>query len=111
MQVNALAEVLFDGQTASRTAAPILMSSKSHYGHAEPAAGVVSLLHVISSTCHAALPSVGHLRTLNPLINNSVKAGMERLPGTRWGMMRQPGPWPSVGSIGISGFAYQVRLQ
>ncbi|KAI8473973.1 MAG: thiolase-like protein, partial [Monoraphidium minutum] len=65
IEVGALAAV-FGG---ARRAAPLaLLSSKSWLGHAEPAAGVVGMLHAAGALCHAAALPISHLRGLNPYL-------------------------------------------
>jgi 3-oxoacyl-(acyl-carrier-protein) synthase len=90
-----------------------LLSSKSALGHAEPAAGVVGLLHAqLALQQRAALPIV-HLRALNPLVSEAAAGGAARrgwclprdgcgqgLPGAAGGA--------EAGVIATSAFAYQV---
>ncbi|GAX83383.1 hypothetical protein CEUSTIGMA_g10808.t1, partial [Chlamydomonas eustigma] len=50
-----------------------LLSSKSWYGHAEPAAGVVGMLHGYQSLALRVQLPITHLSTLNPYITSALK--------------------------------------
>ena len=87
-----------------------LFTSKASLGHAEPAAGVVGLLHAANAVCHSALPPVLHLRTLNPFVlgalegRGSAVTGMYQLPRQLAPAIRSA----EGGSVGgVSSFAFQ----
>lgn len=90
-----------------------LITSKSSVGHAEPAAGVVGLLHSLNAVQQAALPSLLHLRTLNPFVGSALPAAT----GPRsFYLPRQLAPQAQTGPgafsqglvSGVSSFAFQV---
>jgi acyl transferase domain-containing protein len=99
-------------------AAPLaLTTSKASLGHAEPAAGVVGLLHAAHAACHGALPPLLHLRSVNPFVGSALPSA-----GAGWQLPRQLGgaplavtpameasPAALAGRVsGVSSFAFQV---
>ena len=90
--------------------AVLLMASKSWNGHAEPAAGLVAMLHAHQSILHAAALPLLHLRHLNPYVSATMETTSDGpLPWARAG--RQPGgSGGKLLSCGISAFAFQVPL-
>ena len=90
--------------------AVLLMASKTWNGHAEPAAGLVAMLHAQQALHHAAALSLLHLRRLNPYVGATLEASDER-DAAAWGRAsRQPGANNTMTvSCGISAFAFQVR--
>jgi acyl transferase domain-containing protein len=129
IEVGALAAVFGgeDGKSGSSsnctsTHPLALMSSKSWLGHAEPAAGVVGMLHTqLALQQRAALP-VSHLRTLNPYLDPILSeargvSGAGPGKGRGWLLPRDthghPLPSAAVAEasvIGTSAFAYQVQI-
>jgi acyl transferase domain-containing protein len=113
IEVGAFAAVFGRGSAAAApTTAPVaLITSKSSMGHAEPAAGIVGLLHSLNAVQQAALPSLMHLRALNPFVEgalSSSRSGSCFLP-------RQLAPRAAVLTSqalvsGISSFAFQVCM-
>jgi hypothetical protein len=99
-----------EAEAAIRAAPLALLSSKSALGHAEPAAGVVGLLHAQLALLHGAALPITHLRALNPLVSEAAASG------GRWCLPRDAcgQPMPRAGGsaegsvIGTSAFAYQV---
>jgi hypothetical protein len=93
---------------ATREQPLTLFTSTSWIGHAEPAAGVLGLLHAASAvTQHASLPLL-HLRTVNPFVASALVGA----PGA-WSLPRQQGPRPlgrpaeQAALSGVSSFAFQ----
>ena len=93
----------------------VMLSSKSWLGHAEPAAGIVGMLHGQTLLSQAAALPISHLRSLNPMVGGIMEAaaaqgGLQRKP---WFMPRQLAGRPSCVSVGeqavvgTSAFAYQ----
>jgi acyl transferase domain-containing protein len=86
-----------------------LLASKTWTGHAEPAAGIVGLLHARVSTAHEALLPVLHLRAMN----SYVESGLARAEGSRgWSIPRGgAGLAATLGrpaATGVSAFAFQA---
>jgi acyl transferase domain-containing protein len=75
IEVGAAAAALVEGRPAAQRAAQplVLMASKSWLGHAEPAAGMVGLVHTAAALGHAAALGISHLRGLNPYVVTSLK--------------------------------------
>ncbi len=90
--------------------AVVLMASKTWNGHAEPAAGLVAMLHAKQTVNHAAALPLPHLRHLNPYVATALDASKQR-DAVAWGRAsRQPGASGMARSLsGISAFAFQVR--
>ena len=90
--------------------AVVLMASKTWNGHAEPAAGLVAMLHALQALHHAAALPLLHLRRLNPYVAAALEASDEK-DAAAWGRAsRQPGADGTMKvSCGVSAFAFQVR--
>jgi acyl transferase domain-containing protein len=99
--------------TASTAASPLaLITSKSSLGHAEPAAGIVGMLHSLNAVQQGALPPLTHLRVLNPFVASAL--GGSRGDG-QFFLPRQMAPRGAVCAgqglglvAGVSSFAFQV---
>jgi 3-oxoacyl-(acyl-carrier-protein) synthase len=105
IEVNAASSALCGPLRAG--ASPLtLAASKSHAGHAEPAAGIVALLHVALAAASAAAAPILHLRSLNP----HVAGVLDGAGGVT--IARQAAPLPSLATgggglrYGISSFAF-----
>ncbi len=87
-----------------------LMASKTWNGHAEPAAGLVAMLHAQQTLHHAAALPLLHLRRLNPYVMAALEAS-EETDAVSWGRAsRQQGASSMLRSLcGVSAFAFQVR--
>ena len=87
----------------------VLMAAKSWTGHAEPAAGIVGLVHAQAALSQAAALPVLHLGLLNPYVTGAMEmSGNQKM----WSAPRQPAQLtlkaatqPDV--IGMSAFAFQ----
>jgi short-subunit dehydrogenase len=101
---------------------PIAMiTSKVTLGHAEPAAGVVGVLHLLRAIQQAALPPLIHLQSLNPFVSealampgsssSSSSGGSFHLPrqlAPRIAAAAAAGVSNSLGlTSGVSSFAFQ----
>ncbi len=109
IEVGAAAAVLCSPPTPthSRLQPLELEASKSHQGHAEPAAGLVGLIHAAHAMTHGMSHRVMHLRSLNPFLmaalqNGSCRVGRQDGPSA-------PGDASRAAHMGISAFAFQVR--
>lgn len=97
--------------TATATAMPLaLLSSKSWYGHAEPAAGGVALGHAFLAISQHIVPPISHLRTLNPHVVGALDSCGTR--GRQWALPKQASALPSAMqgeryAVGTSAFAFQ----
>lgn len=117
IEVGAVAAVC--GRQTSAAAATVrpalaLITSKSSLGHAEPAAGIVGVLHSLQVVQQGALPPLIHLRTLNPFVESALEPGSSR---GAFLLPRQLAPRAVCGGSegqalvsGVSSFAFQVRL-
>ncbi len=111
IEVGALAAVF----AGSRSTPLTLTTSKSSLGHAEPAAGVVGMLHAAHTAAHAAAPPLLHLTTLNPFVAGALSAD-QSADSSKWRLPRQPAGslLPSAGHqavSGVSSFAFQVGFR
>jgi acyl transferase domain-containing protein len=110
IELGALTAVL--GTHFPPAAPPLcLASSKSSFGHAEPAAGIVGLAHALLSQQQQVNLAIVHLKTLNPLCENVIDAAA--LGSKALLIPRQAGPAcqlaeDQVAKTGISAFAFQV---
>jgi acyl transferase domain-containing protein len=95
-----------------------LITSKATMGHAEPAAGVVGVLHALHAAQQEALPPLIHLRSINPFVESALssagRGGRFQLPRQLSGRTRtadaiQGAQGLSGLTTGISSFAFQVR--
>ena len=77
IEMGAAAAVL---APAGRTHPLMLSAAKSSLGHAEPAAGLIGLLHLTASMQQAHSAPLLHLRTLNPLVAGILSQHPLRLP-------------------------------
>jgi hypothetical protein len=107
IEVGAAAAALGSGRAQPLT----LSSSKSWLGHAEPAAGVVGLLHAATALHQRAALPIGHLRALNPHVAHSLEEHHQRFAAA-WHLPRQQGGMPLLGPseaalLGTSAFAFQ----
>jgi acyl transferase domain-containing protein len=115
IEVGAAAAALGGRGSGGAAPAPLaLTTSKSSLGHAEPAAGVVGLLHAAQAARHAALPPLLHLRTPNPFVAGVLGGGAAGAAARGWQLPRQPagrGGDAARGAVvgGVSSFAFQVR--
>lgn len=109
------------GHTSSDAGTPLaLITSKSTLGHAEPAAGVVGVLHTMKALQQEVLPPLVHLRTINPFVAGALapahnsSSGSFHLPRQLSGrtfMSPQPsGAWTGL-VAGVSSFAFQGEGQ
>lgn len=97
----------------SFTVSPLtFLVSKSWLGHAEPAAGAVSVVHSASALHHHAELEVLHLRSPNPYVSGALQASGHAAGAFR--APRQLGPCASIhtseaaaGACGVSAFAFQ----
>lgn len=121
IEMGAAVEV-FSGQPAGvvLTSTFQLASSKSWFGHAEPAAGVVGIAHTLLSQNQQARLPIMHLRTLNPLVGSVLEAdaaaGEAAADSRRIQMSRQQAPMmmhqdTALERTGMSAFAFQVNVQ
>lgn len=126
IEIGAAAAVLSEqnGLQASGRLPPLVAAaSKSWLGHAEPAAGVVGLLHASHTLQHGLLAPIALLRQVNDYVSHSlaqVRSGSSTAAEARiWSMPRQscglatshqflPGQQPVLGALGTSAFAFQV---
>ncbi|NJK65044.1 MAG: acyltransferase domain-containing protein, partial [Synechococcaceae cyanobacterium SM2_3_1] len=108
IEVEALGAVLGQGRSPDH---PLLISSiKTNVGHLEAAAGMASLLKVILSFQHEAIPPHLHFKTPNPLVD------WQRLPVS---VPTKLIPWPQgeqsrlagISSFGISGTNAHVIVE
>lgn len=117
IEIGAVAAVF--GQRAASSVSPAasplaLITSKSSLGHAEPAAGIVGMLHSLNAVQQGALPPLTHLRLLNPFVASAL--GASRGDG-QFFLPRQLAPRGAVSAgqgqglvAGVSSFAFQVGL-
>ena len=82
IEVGAVATVFADNMSTSGFA---MKADKTAFGHAEPAAGVVSLFNGITATSNASIQPLLHLRSLNPyvqaiLLSTAMEAGATHVP-------------------------------
>jgi acyl carrier protein len=107
IEVGAAAAVLGRPRTTSSSSPPLaLFTSKSSMGHAEPAAGVVGILHSMTALRHMAVPPLLHLRSPNPFVAGALDgAGGFHLPR----VMAPRGSLTSDAQLvsGVSSFAFQ----
>ena len=84
-----------------------LEASKSHQGHAEPAAGVVGLLHAAHGLVHGMSHPILHLRALNPFLAAALLGGSCRV-----GRQQSPSAvgHASAPASSVSAFAFQVGI-
>jgi acyl transferase domain-containing protein len=88
-----------------------LTASKSWLGHAEPAAGVVGLLHAAQAAASCQALPIAHLRALNPYASHSIEEHQRF--AAAWSLPRQAGGMPLLGAssqghlVGTSAFAFQ----
>lgn len=115
IEFGAVAEVFGSLSGVSTPAPPlVLLSSKSWYGHSEPGAGVVGLIHSATAMRQAAVVPISHLRTLNPMVGNILEAaGYQAQPSAvsssrGWVLPRGAAGWSGPQVVGTSAFAYQV---
>lgn len=110
IEVGAVAAV-FSQRVSASTSPTALITSKSSMGHAEPAAGIVGVLHSLNAVQQGALPSLMHLRTLNPFVASALGSGRGDGP---FFLPRQLAPRAMCGGqgqalvSGVSSFAFQV---
>jgi NADPH:quinone reductase-like Zn-dependent oxidoreductase/3-oxoacyl-(acyl-carrier-protein) synthase len=118
IEVGAAAAVLVEGQGSGTTAAGlsrghplVLSSSKSWLGHAEPAAGMVGMVHAQQMLQQRSVCPIGHLRSLNPYVERA----LEGTPGA-WSLPRQSAGLAESAlraeqqarqACGVSAFAFQ----
>jgi hypothetical protein len=122
IEVGAAAAVYGRSKAQAGSSLPIAMiTSKVTLGHAEPAAGVVGVLHTLRAIQQAALPPLIHLRSLNPFVSgalalpgsssNSSSGGSFHLPrqlAPRIAAAAAAGVSNSLGlTSGVSSFAFQ----
>eukprot|EP00775_Hariotina_reticulata_P014515 gene14515-14642_t len=62
-----------------------MLSSKSWYGHSEPGAGVVGLMHTMTALKHMAVLPISHLRNLNPMASNILQEATAAVAETTTG--------------------------
>lgn len=115
IEVGAAAAVLVEARRARAVpSAPlVLTASKSWLGHAEPAAGMVGMLHACHGISRGLAVPNAHLIELNPHVEHVLSSGT---PAQRehWSLPRQQGALPSCGvegsalRSGVSAFAFQV---
>lgn len=119
IEVGAAAEVLLPpGSSSSKPAALVLASSKSFLGHAEPAAGVVGMLHAAHMLSHGMVPPIAHLQQLNPYVQAAatVASGMWSMPRQAAGLLHAAAAstvsaeQQALGTIGTSAFAFQGEV-
>lgn len=117
IEFGAAAEVFGSLSGGCSPAAPlVLLSSKSWYGHSEPGAGVVGLIHSATAMRQSAVLPISHLRTLNPMVSNILEAaGYQAHPSAGgsssnrgWVLPRGTAGWSGPQVVGTSAFAYQV---
>lgn len=73
IEIGAAAAVHEDSSTATTRQQPLgLITSKCTLGHAEPAAGVVGILHSLQAVQQGALPPLIHLRNINPFVTGAL---------------------------------------
>ena len=122
IEVGAAAEV-FGGEKFSQddevssNAVLTLGASKSWVGHAEPAAGMVGVYHALLGLSQAATLPVLHLKTLNPLVMDTLRAAGSKSGARPWHLPRQAGPGVGIttaaeaavssAATGVSAFAFQ----
>ena len=107
------------GSGGGRPAPLALSTSKTSLGHAEPAAGVVGLLHTLHGARQRAAQPLLHLRSLNPFVEGALAApGDEAGAGPRgWHLPRQLAGSAGrrgghgVAVAGVSAFAFQVGAE
>jgi hypothetical protein len=110
IEVGAVAAV-FSHRASTSTSHTALITSKSGLGHAEPAAGIVGVLHSLNAVQQGALPSLLHLHTLNPFISSALGS---RCSDGLFFLPRQLAPRAVCGDqgqslvSGVSSFAFQV---
>jgi acyl transferase domain-containing protein len=115
IEVGAVAAVFGQRALTPAAASPLaLITSKSSLGHAEPAAGIVGVLHSLNAVQQGALPPLTQLRVLNPFVASALGAsggdGQFFVP-------RQMAPRGAVYAgqgqglvAAVSSFAFQVGL-
>lgn len=103
IEVGALYQVLLNSDSRSSSSSSssqyknsievaTLASSKSCFGHSEGSAGIACLLLSIGVLHHSAIPSILHLRTVNPYVEAAmIGAGSARNP-VRMRAARQAAP-------------------
>lgn len=129
IEVGAIAEVFMAAAGTSRASQTaqsplLLLSSKSWFGHAEPAAGMVGIAHALLAQQQCAQLPIMHLRSLNPMVVSmlEVHSTVPTAAGAAAARRRslhapcQAGPAAHTGGVrglartGVSAFAFQVRL-
>ena len=110
IEVGAAAAVLCSPShaTHSRQQPLALEASKSHQGHAEPAAGLIGLLHAAHAMTHGLRHAVMHLRSTNTFLTSALQSGPCNV-----GRQSSPsalGDASATARMGISAFAFQVKI-
>lgn len=115
IEVGAAAAVLMDTQKplhGRRQQLLTLSSSKSWLGHAEPAAGIVGMLHAAFAASTSSSWPIAHLTMPSPYVRNALESSSAG-PGA-WNVPRQSAPMPRSGTAaaaahkyGVSAFAFQ----
>lgn len=86
--------------TGALPAAPVLLSTKSCWGHTEGAAGLVGALGALSALAHREAAPISHLRSLNPYVGSAL-SGFAGRPAA---LPRQRGPLFEASAAGTSSF-------
>lgn len=117
VEIGAIMEVYLSAaaQLPASSAPLSLASSKSWFGHAEPAAGMVGVAHTLLLQQQRVQLPIMHLRTLNPMVAGMLEASAAGSAGRGVLMPRQAGPGVLDGGVvltrtGVSAFAFQVRV-
>jgi NADPH:quinone reductase-like Zn-dependent oxidoreductase len=118
IELGAAADVYGRQQQHQQQQSPsplVLLSSKSWLGHAEPAAGIVGVLHGLKALHQQGVLAISHLRTLNPMVGSILDsaAGQRGTSSRQWVMPRSAAGWASCAAaehsrvVGTSAFAFQ----
>ncbi len=115
--MGAAAAVLMDPAHAPRTSPLQLTASKAWLGHAEPAAGVVGMLHAMHALRRSLALPIAHLSRVNPYVESALCSCSPPACSGGWSLPRGVGGLPSRQGAGcsrlsgVSAFAFQVREQ
>jgi NADPH:quinone reductase-like Zn-dependent oxidoreductase/3-oxoacyl-(acyl-carrier-protein) synthase len=121
IEVGAAAAVLVEAQQGAAAAAAaaavprgqtlVLASSKSWLGHAEPAAGIVGMVHAHHMLQQRSVCPIGHLRSLNPYVERALEGapGACSLPRQSAGLAEAAfrAEQQAGQACGVSAFAFQ----